>query len=154
MGDRLVHLRAAVQQLDAHDDIRLEAGSSVYETEPVGDVLEQRDFLNAVLRIETTLGALDLLDVCKDVERRMGRVAGPRHGPRPIDVDVLLVGDEELESDRLRLPHPEVTRRRFVLVPLLELDPPGVDALREALQALPPGQRVERLGALIPAASE
>ena len=75
---------------------------------------------------------------------------GPRHGPRSIDVDVLLVGDEVLATERLRLPHPEVTTRRFVLVPLLELDPPGVDELRAALAALPPGQRVERVGDLIP----
>jgi 2-amino-4-hydroxy-6-hydroxymethyldihydropteridine diphosphokinase len=80
----------------------------------------------------------------------MGRTAGPRHGPRPIDVDVLMVGDEVLVSERLSLPHPEVTSRRFVLVPLLEVGPPGIDRLRHALQGLPPGQRVERVGELIP----
>ena len=116
----------------------------------MGEVLDQRDFLNAVVRVETTLRPLELLDVGKEIEREMGRVAGPRHGPRPIDVDVLLVGEEVLASDRLRLPHPEVTSRRFVLVPLLELDPPDAEALRDALQALPPGQRVERVGDLIP----
>jgi 2-amino-4-hydroxy-6-hydroxymethyldihydropteridine diphosphokinase len=130
--------------------VRLDACSSVYETEPVGEVLDQGDFLNAVVRVETTLAPLELLDACKQIERDMGRVAGPRHGPRPIDVDLLLMEGEELETDRLRLPHPEVTSRRFVLVPLLELDPPGGESLRAALQALPPGQRVERVDALIP----
>jgi len=121
----------------------------VYETEPVGEVLDQGDFLNAVVRVETTLAPLELLDACKEIERDLGRVAGPRHGPRPIDVDLLLMEGKELETDRLRLPHPEVTSRRFVLVPLLELDPPGTENLRAALAALPPGQRVERVVALI-----
>ncbi|HZO58249.1 MAG TPA: 2-amino-4-hydroxy-6-hydroxymethyldihydropteridine diphosphokinase [Solirubrobacterales bacterium] len=149
VGDRLANLRDAAARLDAIDGIRVAARSHVYETEPVGEVLDQRDFLNAAVRVETTLGPHELLDACKDVERRMGRAAGPRHGPRAIDVDLLLVEGEALVSERLRLPHPEVTSRRFVLVPLLEVDPPEPDTLRDALQALPPGQRVERVGALI-----
>jgi 2-amino-4-hydroxy-6-hydroxymethyldihydropteridine diphosphokinase len=102
--------------------------------------------------VRTGLEPLDLLDACKGMERELGRQAGPRHGPRVIDIDVLLVGDAVLESPRLRLPHPEVTSRRFVLVPLLELDPelegPGGVSLRAALAALPAGQRVERIGDL------
>jgi len=126
--------------------------SSVYETEPVGDVPDQRDFLNAVTEIRTDLPPLELLGVCKRIEQELGRSAGPRHGPRVIDVDVLLVGDEVLDTERLRLPHPEVTSRRFVLVPLLELDPelelPGGDRLSASHDALPAGQRVERIGDL------
>ena len=126
--------------------------SSVYETEPVGEVPDQRDFLNAAVAVRTTLAPLELLAACKEVERDLGREAGPRHGPRVIDVDLLLVGDLVLESGGLRLPHPEVTSRRFVLVPLLELDPelslPDGAPLREALAALPPGQRVGRVGDL------
>jgi 2-amino-4-hydroxy-6-hydroxymethyldihydropteridine diphosphokinase len=123
----------------------------VYETEPVGEVLEQRDFLNACLRVETELGAEGLLDAAKDVERELGRApGGVRHGPRPIDVDLLLLGDDAHRSPRLVLPHPEVTSRRFVLVPLLELDPalalPDGTALQGALDALPPGQAVRRAG--------
>jgi 2-amino-4-hydroxy-6-hydroxymethyldihydropteridine diphosphokinase len=137
-------------RLDALDGLRVDARSSVYETEPVGEVLEQRDFLNAVVRVETGLGPLELLDACKAIEREMGRADGVRHGPRPIDVDVLLMDDEVLESERLRLPHPEIHGRRFVLVPLLEVAPPGTDGLRAALHGLPPGQRVERVGDLIP----
>ena len=150
VGDRLSNLRAAVSRLAAHEEVQLDAGSAVYETEPVGEVTDQPDFLNAVLRVQTTLRPLELLDVCKEVERDLGRTPGPRHGPRPIDVDVLLLGDEVLDTERLRLPHPEVTTRRFVLVPLLELEPPGAEDLRAALAALPPGQRVERVGELLP----
>jgi 2-amino-4-hydroxy-6-hydroxymethyldihydropteridine diphosphokinase len=132
--------------------IEVVQSSSVYETEPVGDVPDQRDFLNAVTQIHTELPPLELLGVCKRIEQELGRGAGPRHGPRLIDVDLLLVGDVVLDTDRLRLPHPEVSARRFVLVPLLELEPelelPSGVSLSAALAALPPGQRVERVGDL------
>ena len=144
----MANLQDAVARLDALDALRVDALSSVYETEPVGEVTDQRDFLNAVARVETGLDPIGLLDACKEIEREMGRTAGPRHGPRPIDVDVLIVQDEVLVSERLSLPHPEVRSRRFVLVPLLEVDPPGADGLRAALQGLAPGQRVERVGEL------
>lgn len=97
--------------------------SSAYETTPQGQVADQPDFLNACLEVETGLDPESLLDVCKEIELAMGRdPSGVRHGPRPIDVDVLLLGSLEHLSERLRLPHPEVTARRFVLEPLLELD--------------------------------
>jgi 2-amino-4-hydroxy-6-hydroxymethyldihydropteridine diphosphokinase len=127
--------------------------SSLYETEPVGEILDQPDFLNAVVRIETTLTPVDLLNLCKAIEVEHGRAfGGPRHGPRPIDLDLLLLGDIEMSTDRLTLPHPEVTSRRFVLEPLLELDPaltlPDGSRLEDALAALGPGQRVNRVGSL------
>jgi 2-amino-4-hydroxy-6-hydroxymethyldihydropteridine diphosphokinase len=133
-------LRRAVADLTEHD-VAVEAVSSLYETEPVGEILEQPDFLNAAARVRTSLGPDALLDVCKAIEVEHGRVfAGPRHGPRPVDLDLLLLGDLELVSERLTLPHPEVTSRRFVLLPLLELDPdlklPDGTALAEALDAL------------------
>jgi 2-amino-4-hydroxy-6-hydroxymethyldihydropteridine diphosphokinase len=108
--------------------VAVTASSAVYETEPVGEVLDQRAFFNAVIRIETDAGPEALLDACKAVERERGRVlAGEpgyvRHGPRPLDVDVLLLGALEYRSERLELPHREVTSRRFVLVPLVELAP-------------------------------
>jgi 2-amino-4-hydroxy-6-hydroxymethyldihydropteridine diphosphokinase len=122
-GDRLGALRTARKELEQRE-IAVVASSSVYETAPQGEVLDQPDFLNACLTIETELDPERLLDACKDVERALGRVpGGPRHGPRPIDVDVLLLGDLVHDSDRLTLPHPEVSARRFVLEPLLELDP-------------------------------
>ena len=122
------------------------AASSVYETEPQGEVTDQPDFLNACLAVETELAPEPLLDACKAVERELGRApGGVRHGPRPIDVDVLLLGELEYRSERLTLPHPEVTSRRFVLEPLLELDAglrlPDGRALASFLAALA-GQRV------------
>jgi 2-amino-4-hydroxy-6-hydroxymethyldihydropteridine diphosphokinase len=117
------------------------ASSSVYDTEPVGLVLDQPEFLNACIRVRTELEPEALLDACKAVERELGRVAGGvRHGPRPIDVDLLLLGDETYRSKRLTLPHEQVTSRRFVLVPLLELAPelsvPGAGRAADALAAL------------------
>ena len=122
-GDRLANLSAARAALARHG-IDVTAESSVYETAPQGEVTDQADFLNTCLRIETKLEPEELLDACKAVERELGRTpGGPRHGPRPIDVDVLLLGGREHRSERLTLPHAEVSARRFVLEPLLELDP-------------------------------
>ena len=148
VGDRRANLQRAVAALPEHGVVVL-ASSSVYDTEPVGEVLDQPEFLNACLRVETSLGPEELLDACKAVERELGREpGGPRHGPRPIDVDLLLLGDTEHESDRLRLPHAEVTSRRFVLVPLLELDPelaiPDGMRLANALAALPGDEQAVR----------
>jgi 2-amino-4-hydroxy-6-hydroxymethyldihydropteridine diphosphokinase len=150
VGERESQLRGAIDALRAHG-IEVEAVSSPYETEPVGEMLDQPDFLNAAARIRTSLEPEELLDVCKAIEAERGRVAGgPRHGPRPIDIDLLLLGEIELSTDRLTIPHPEVTSRRFVLLPLLELDPeltlPDGTELRSALDELGPGQRAERVG--------
>jgi 2-amino-4-hydroxy-6-hydroxymethyldihydropteridine diphosphokinase len=150
-GERLATLRAARDALADHA-VHVSAASSVYETAPQGEVTDQADFLNACLRVETESGPGELLEACKAVERELGRQpGGPRHGPRPIDVDLLLLGDLELRSDRLTLPHPEVTSRRFVLEPLLELDPglrlPDGTELAPALAAVS-GQRVRRVGRL------
>jgi 2-amino-4-hydroxy-6-hydroxymethyldihydropteridine diphosphokinase len=129
--------------------VEVEAISSAYETEPVGEVLDQPDFLNAAIRIWTDLEPEALLEVCKAIEVERGRMlAASRHSPRPLDIDLLLLGDLELSSDRLTLPHPEVTTRRFVLAPLLELDPgltlPDGTRLADAFASLSPGQRVSR----------
>ena len=145
LGDRRVLLQAAVEALWAHG-VQAIASSSVYETAPVGEVLDQPAFLNACVRVETALAPEALLDACKAVERALGREAGGvRHGPRPVDVDVLLLGTEAYQSERLQVPHREVANRRFVLVPLLELDPdlPGGAA---ALAALGEGQDVRLTG--------
>jgi 2-amino-4-hydroxy-6-hydroxymethyldihydropteridine diphosphokinase len=149
VGDSAGHLRAAVELLEA-EGIEVDAVSSAYLTEPVGEILDQPDFLNAAARIRTDLEPEALLDLCKRVEAERGRQFDlPRHSPRPLDVDLLLLGDLEMTADRLTLPHPEVTTRRFVLVPLLELDPelalPGGTRLVDALTTLGPGQRVEPL---------
>ncbi len=150
VGDRRAHLEAAVAALPAHG-VNVVASSSVYETEPVGLVLDQREFFNACLRVDTAHGPEELLTACKQIERALGREpGGPRHGPRPIDVDVLILDEVEYSSDRLTLPHPEVTSRRFVIVPLLELDAdltlPDGTTLAGALTALPGGQDVRLAG--------
>ena len=152
LGDRHANLRLARDALERHG-VTVVAASSLYETEPQGLVRDQADFLNAVLAIDSDLPPEPLLDVCKAVERDLGRdPAGVRHGPRPIDVDVLLLGDLEHRSERLTVPHRDLLARRFVLAPLLELDPelalPDGTRLAAALEALE-GQRVSRLGPLV-----
>lgn len=151
VGDRHSHLTRAIEDLSGRGVV-VEATSSLYETEPVGEIVDQPDFLNAAIRVRTSLEPEDLLDLCKAIEAEHGRaLGGPRHAPRPIDIDLLLLGDVEMATERLTLPHPEVTSRRFVLAPLLELDPglrlPDGTELRAALEALGPGQRVNRVGA-------
>jgi 2-amino-4-hydroxy-6-hydroxymethyldihydropteridine diphosphokinase len=150
-GDRLRNLRAARDALVLYE-VAVEATSSVYETAPQGEVLDQPDFLNAALRVRTALGPEELLEAAKAIERDIGRApGGARHGPRPIDVDVLLLGDLEYSSGRLTLPHREVTSRRFVLEPLLELDPelalPDGTPLASRLDAVR-DQPVRRAGSL------
>jgi 2-amino-4-hydroxy-6-hydroxymethyldihydropteridine diphosphokinase len=153
VGDRYSHLRYAIEQLDERG-VEVLAVSSAYETEPVGEILDQPDFLNAVAAIDTELEPEELLDVCKAIEVECGRDLGAqRHSPRPLDIDLLLLGDLELSTPRLTLPHREVTTRRFVLVPLLELDPelrlPDGTELRDALDGLGEGERVVRAGSLL-----
>jgi 2-amino-4-hydroxy-6-hydroxymethyldihydropteridine diphosphokinase len=154
VGDRRSHLQAAVDALPARG-VGVLASSSTYDTDPVGEILDQPAFLNACLRIETELGPEELLEACKAVEAGRGRVpAGEegyvRHGPRPLDVDVLLLGEVVYASERLTLPHPEVLTRRFVLVPLLELDfdlrLPDEKRLSDALARLPLDEGVRREG--------
>jgi 2-amino-4-hydroxy-6-hydroxymethyldihydropteridine diphosphokinase len=150
-GDRLAALRAARAELVGRG-LAVVASSSVYETAPQGEILDQADFMNACIALDTDLEPERLLDACKDVERTLGRVpGGPRHGPRTIDVDLLLLGDLTHSSDRLTLPHAEVAARRFVLEPLLELDPglalPDGTPLAPLLPGLA-GQPVRRLGPL------
>ena len=149
VGDREAHLRAALAALEARG-VEVEAVSSAHETEPVGEVLDQPDFLNAAVRIRTDLEPEALLGLCKEIEAERGRALdAPRHSPRPLDVDLLLLGDLELTTDRLTLPHREVRSRRFVLMPLLELDPelalPDGTRLADALAELAEDeQRVSR----------
>jgi 2-amino-4-hydroxy-6-hydroxymethyldihydropteridine diphosphokinase len=150
IGERRANLQAAVDAL-GHHGVTVLRSSSTYDTEPVGEILDQPDFLNACIEIDTEHDPIELLDACKAVEREVGRAAGgPRQGPRVIDVDVLLLGGLYYESDRLRLPHEQVTSRRFVLVPLLELDPdmalPSGERLAGSLAALGAGQQVRVAG--------
>jgi 2-amino-4-hydroxy-6-hydroxymethyldihydropteridine diphosphokinase len=152
VGDRLAYLRAAVALLDTSEGIRVVGRSSVYKTEPVNGAVSQRDFYNAAVKLETELDPPALLGLCKRIERELGRSpGGPRHAPRRIDLDLLLVPGIKARGNPA-LPHPELEHRRFVLVPLLELEPdlvtPGGRPLAEALAHLGCGQRVERVGRL------
>jgi 2-amino-4-hydroxy-6-hydroxymethyldihydropteridine diphosphokinase len=151
VGDRRGNLQAAVDALPGRG-VAVLASSAIYDTDPVGLVLDQPAFLNACVRIETDLEPEALLDACKAVEADLGRdlEGGIRHGPRPIDVDLLLLGDAEYRSERLTLPHEQVTARRFVLIPLLELDfelrTPGGTRLADCLAAMPLDEGVRRAG--------
>jgi 2-amino-4-hydroxy-6-hydroxymethyldihydropteridine diphosphokinase len=136
LGDRDATLRRALELLAAESGIELVAVSSFRETDPVG-FLDQPRFLNAAASLDTALGPRELLDRLLAVERSLGRTRdGPRFGPRTIDLDLLLYGDETIDEPGLTVPHPRLAERRFVLEPLAELDP--------AL-ALPDGRRVVHL---------
>ena len=151
VGDRRTALQAAADALAARG-VRVLASSSTYDTDPVGEVLDQPAFLNCCLRIETDLGPEELLDLVKEIEASLGRdlEGGVRHGPRPIDIDLLLLGDLASESERLTLPHEQATSRRFVLIPLLELDfdleTPDGTRLSEAFEELGFEEGVRREG--------
>jgi 2-amino-4-hydroxy-6-hydroxymethyldihydropteridine diphosphokinase len=150
VGDRRAHLQAVVDTLPSIG-ARVTAASSVYDTDPVGEVLEQPSFLNACVLVETVLDPLELLDAIKRLEGELGRAPeGMRHGPRAIDIDVLLLGDIELSHKRMTLPHEQVLSRRFVLVPALELDlelaTPGGTRLSDALAMLPVSEGVRWAG--------
>jgi 2-amino-4-hydroxy-6-hydroxymethyldihydropteridine diphosphokinase len=122
LGDREGFLRRAVEALAAEPAIDVTGVSSVRETDPVG-LVDQPRFLNAVARVETDLGARELLDRLLATERALGRRRdGPRFGPRTIDLDLLLYGDHEIDEPGLTVPHPRLAQRRFVLEPLHELD--------------------------------
>lgn len=137
VGDTAETLAAAVFALHDSDGIAVEDVSGFYETAPVGGV-EQDPFLNCCVRIRTTLDAVALLDETQATEAAFGRDRDRevRWGPRTLDIDVLLYGDETISTERLTVPHPRLHERAFVLVPLLEVMPGG---------ALPDGRRLTRL---------
>jgi 2-amino-4-hydroxy-6-hydroxymethyldihydropteridine diphosphokinase len=120
MGEREKHLREAVELLHAKPGIVVTAVSDVYETEPVGFV-DQPAFLNMVAAIETDLSPVDLLSEMLRTEGEMGRVRIVRWGPRIIDIDILLYGNERIDLTNLQIPHPEMAKRAFVLVPLRDV---------------------------------
>lgn len=122
LGDRAAHLQRAVDRLSAVPGLDVLAVSPVYETDPVGGP-PQPDYLNAVVALRTGLAPRSLLALAKELEREAGRDPGPRFGPRPLDVDVLLVGAERVSEEDLCVPHPRMGERHFVLAPLADLDP-------------------------------
>lgn len=123
LGDRLSYLRAAAQTLAAQPGITITGKSRVYETVPVGDQAGPELFLNAVLRLETSLAPRALLDLMLEIERRQGRERATHWGPRTLDLDLLLYEAEIIREPELIVPHPRLTERVFVLAPLAELAP-------------------------------
>lgn len=149
LGDRAANLRSAIAQLAPAGKVA--AVSSLYETEPV-EVVDQSWFLNCVVAIETELPAAELLQSVLSIERFMGRQRLSQKGPRKIDIDLLLFGDAVIAEPGLKVPHPAMHGRRFVLEPLAEIAPEASHPLlhkaaREMLAALGPGQIVRRLNA-------
>jgi 2-amino-4-hydroxy-6-hydroxymethyldihydropteridine diphosphokinase len=140
MGDRAAHLRDGVQSVAGDDAHRV---SRVYETEPVGGVV-QEDFWNLVLEVTTDATLLELLERCRVAEARRDRTREVRWGPRTLDVDVLLVGNELSDDPAITIPHPRMWERAFVLAPLAELAPQLVDEARLATLS----ERVRVLGTL------
>ncbi|MFN2593961.1 MAG: 2-amino-4-hydroxy-6-hydroxymethyldihydropteridine diphosphokinase [Actinomycetota bacterium] len=122
VGERTDFVRRAVQELESHPDIKVEATSSLYETSPIGGP-PQRSFINAVARIATDLDVRELFEFCKETERRLGREPNEmRWGPRVVDLDLLLYDQDKVGETDLEVPHPRMRERRFVLIPLLEID--------------------------------
>ncbi|HHX38387.1 MAG TPA: 2-amino-4-hydroxy-6-hydroxymethyldihydropteridine diphosphokinase [Armatimonadetes bacterium] len=138
LGDRLAHLRSAIRILEERGIVTVRA-SHVYETAPVGPVRQQA-FLNAVVEVETTLPPVGLLAFAAAVEKALGRERLQRWGPRTLDIDLLLYEDRRVDLPYLQIPHPRMHERRFVLLPLTELEPeiriPGVGRARDCLAAL------------------
>jgi 2-amino-4-hydroxy-6-hydroxymethyldihydropteridine diphosphokinase len=136
LGDRAAMLRAAFEHLGREPGVEVTGVSAFRETEPVG-ISDQPRFLNAAARLETALSARELLDRLLAIEGRLGRTrTGPRFGPRTIDLDLLLYGDEVIDEPGLTVPHPRLHERPFALEPLAELDPEVVVPGRGALAAI------------------
>ena len=139
LGSREAMLRRAVELLGEADGVEVLAVSQLRETEPVG-VLDQPLFLNGAVAVETTRTPRQLLDLLLEIERSLGRVREKRWGPRTVDLDLLVYGDEVVDEPGLRVPHPRLHERRFALAPLAELDPdlaiPGRGSVSDVLAEL------------------
>ncbi|WP_210367821.1 2-amino-4-hydroxy-6-hydroxymethyldihydropteridine diphosphokinase [Bacillus sp. REN3] len=141
MGDRFGYLKKSILLLEQHEKIKVVNTSSIYETDPVG-FTDQAQFLNMVIQVETDLEPLGLLDVCLGIELYLGRKREVRWGPRTLDLDILLYNQENVETEKLTIPHPRMSERAFVILPLLEMDPdiklPTMDQpLKSCLQSIP-----------------
>ncbi len=120
LGDRMSYLTQAVTYLSETEGISVLGKSKIYETEPYGDV-PQDNYLNAVVKIETSIEPLKLLDITQGIEAKLGRERLIRWGPRTIDIDLILLGDKHVNTERLTIPHIEIKKRSFVLIPLKDV---------------------------------
>ncbi len=148
LGNRKKNIDNSLRLLSEREDLELIGRASNYETEPVGPI--QPWFINTAVKIKTTSSPEEILARCKEVERRIGRVDTLKWGPRLVDLDLLLVNGYVLEKRELKLPHPQMEKRRFVLLPLLELEPnlvhPGLQTpLKELLPKLEEDKKVIKL---------
>jgi len=148
LGHSLMNLETAIERLQKIG-ARVLRMSSIYRTEPVG-IAKQAWFLNQVIEIETNCTPWELLRAVKSIEKKMGRKAGRRNGPRPIDIDILLAEETVLQTPELEIPHPRLGERRFVLVPLTEIAPRLVHpvlkkSMRAILRACPDRSEVARI---------
>jgi len=127
VGGRAGFVRSAVEHLNSADGVEITATSSLYETSPIGGP-PQRSYVNMVVRTRTSLGHRDLLELCQGIEQKLGREESDiRWGPRVVDLDILTFDNTKISEPDLEIPHPRMTQRRFVLVPLLEIDPELAD---------------------------
>ncbi len=149
LGSPRENCERSIVLLGAHPKIEVTARSSFYKTEPVGS-RDQDWFLNVAIQIATDLEPLALLDALLSIESSMGRIRAEKWGPRIIDLDILLYEDSVIKSDRLKIPHPEMTQRGFVLAPLAQLAPNLIHpmakkTIRQLLSELPEDKKVVRL---------
>lgn len=146
MGDRRGYLLFALRRLTEHPAIELRAVSSLYVTEPWG-VSSQEDYFNIAVAINTTLSPHELLDYTQSIENASGRQRTTRWGARQLDIDIILFGEQQIDEERLQIPHPRFRERLFVLRPLYEIAGdmlvPGGQRLAEIINKCDPNQRVE-----------
>jgi 2-amino-4-hydroxy-6-hydroxymethyldihydropteridine diphosphokinase len=148
LGDKVYQCETAISDILRADQNKLLAKSSLFKTKPIG-YTSQDWFINGVIKIETDLEPLELLQVLKDIESRLGREKTFRWGPRVIDLDILLFDEEEIEMEGLQIPHPRLQERQFVLIPLAEIDPEVIHpvlkkTIRELLENIKEDQGVEK----------